>query len=354
MYQANESSLTYWDILIFLKSFFLFCIRKYFIILIIIIIGFAFGFGYYFMQQPKYIGEASFVLQEKSSSSLSSFAGLASQLGLDITGANSGGSLFAGENILEILVSKKMVYKALLSTVKNDANENIKLIDEYLESSKIKKKWQGKKGLQDINFNSISDVDSVSLLQDSVLQLVYKAVVKNMLVERTSKKTTVISVKVSSKSKLFSKNYPIKLVNEAAIFYVNVKTTLIRRNVEKLEKRTDSILSLLNVKSYQSADLKLTDYNPGFKTTIIPSELAGRDKVVLTTLYGEAVKNLEIAKITLLQETPIIQIIDIPGKTLFDNKSRKLFCVIIGSIFSFFFGFLYLLYQFLKNRNHLK
>lgn len=352
--ETNNNSFTIYELLKLIKSFVLFSLKKYVVLACTIVFGFALGLGYYFVQAPKYIGDASFVLQEKSSSSLGSFAGLASQLGLDITGANSGGSLFAGENILEILLSKKMVYKALLSDVKDNNNNTVKLIDDYLITSKMKNRWKGKEGLENINFIKVSDADSVSPMQDSVLQLVYKYVVKNMLVERTSKKTTVINVKINSKSRTFSKNYPIKLINEAAIFYINVKTTLIRKNVEKLEKRTDSILSLLNTKSYQSADLKVTDYNPGFKTATIPSELAGRDKVVLTTLYGEAIKNLEIAKITLLQETPIIQIIDVPGKTIFDNKSRKLYCVTVGVFTCAFFSFMYLLFSFLKNQQAFK
>ncbi len=44
----------------------------------------------------------------------------------------------------------------------------------------------------------------------------------------------------------------------------------------------------------------------------IGSELAMRDKTVLQTMYGEVVKNLEISKIAMAQETPIIQIVDMP------------------------------------------
>ncbi len=54
-------------------------------------------------------------------------------------------------------------------------------------------------------------------------------------------------------------------------------------------------------------------------------------------MYLEIIKNLEVSKITLLNETPIIQIIDKPILPLEDNKISKALAGILGA---FLGGFL--------------
>jgi hypothetical protein len=88
--------------------------------------------------------------------------------------------------------------------------------------------------------------------------MVYKLVSKNLSVERTNKKTTIIRVTLKEKDVLLAKVFTDRLVTVAAAFYIQVKTTLLRKNVERLEKRADSILSLLNKKSYETNLILIT------------------------------------------------------------------------------------------------
>ena len=62
-----------------------------------------------------------------------------------------------------------------------------------------------------------------------------------------------------------------------------------------------------------------------------------------TAVYGEIVKNLEISKITLRQEKPLIQIIDSPVLPLIINKVSKVKGIIIGFILGGFLTILFLL-----------
>ena len=61
---------------------------------------------------------------------------------------------------------------------------------------------------------------------------------------------------------------------------------------------------------------------------------------MLGTLYGELVKNLEFAKLTLMREEPLVQIIDQPILPLPKARLGKLKVMVIGG---FLFGFLSLL-----------
>jgi hypothetical protein len=150
---------------------------------------------------------------------------------------------------------------------------------------------------------------------------------------------------LTSGDTLFARRIPQLLINEAAIFYINVKTNLIRKNVEKLERRSDSLLLVLNGRSYNAADLRILDANPAMRTIRVPEEIAVRDRAVASTLYAEVVKNLEVARMTLVQETPLIQILDVPGKSLTNLKKGKTICTATGI---FVFGILAAIFLFFR------
>ena len=56
-------------------------------------------------------------------------------------------------------------------------------------------------------------------------------------------------------------------------------------------------------------------------------------------MYGEAVKNLEISKFTLLNNKPLINIIDKPKLPLKVNRQSIIFSFILSSILGGFFNF---------------
>jgi len=58
-------------------------------------------------------------------------------------------------------------------------------------------------------------------------------------------------------------------------------------------------------------------------------------------MYLEIIKNLEIAKMTLLNQTPIIQVIDQPILPLKDINISSLLVFVIASFGSIFFSLMY-------------
>ena len=124
------------EIMTQLKSLWRFILRRWWVLLMAVIAGAALATWYYYRQKPKYKAEITFILEEKSPSG-SGLAGLASQFGFNV-GSLSGGSMFSGDNILNILTSKKIVQQVLLSA--DDRNET--LADLYLDFTGIRKSWQ--------------------------------------------------------------------------------------------------------------------------------------------------------------------------------------------------------------------
>jgi len=70
-----------------------------------------------------------------------------------------------------------------------------------------------------------------------------------------------------------------------------------------------------------------------------------RDVEVLNTMYLEIVKNLEISKMTLLNQTPIIHIIDKPVLPLEEKALSKAVAGILGGFLGGFLSLLFFIFS---------
>ena len=276
---------------------------------------------YSFLQKQQYEATTSFILEEKSATGGGGLSGLASQFGFDLGGVGAGGSIFSGDNILDILRSRHIVEKVLLSKLDSSKGGQT-LADLYIP--------QLRKDIPSVDYNNVVYPKPLNRLQDSVLYLIYdKIVQKNLVVDRVNKKGSIIKVTVVSESELFSKIFSDRLVFETIKLYVDQKTSVSNRNIARLEARADSLLRVLNNKSYQSASLQILDANTAFRSTAVPVELSQREKSISFALFSEVVKNLEASRMSLASQTPIINILDTAKYPLLNRK--KSIWILLGA-----------------------
>lgn len=345
----NTVALT--DIIASAKNFIKFIQSKLKLLGLLIILGGVLGLAYYFITSPKYQATATFIVEEKSSGS--GLAGMAGQLGFDIsslTGGNAG--LFDGDNILEIIKSRNIIESVLLSKVDiADTANNKTLADLYYETSGLKNKLEGKSNeLANLNFSSIKNGVGHTILQDSVLYMMIEKINKNNLnVQRTNKKGSIISISTNSTNSQFSKLFSERLLNETSEMYIKIKVGNLSSNINRLQNKADSLQSLLNRTSYQSAALNTFDANEAYKSSAVPEEMSQRDKLVLNTLYAEVVKNVEILRISLINQKPIIQVLDLPKFPLVNQQKSFLIIELLGLLAGLVIGLLYLLLAYTGN-----
>lgn len=319
-----------WEIIKQTQAFLHYLGQKWWLLLLLIILGAGMGLFYYSSQKPRYEAVSTFILEEKSGGS-SGLSGLASQFGFNL-GTLGGGSMFSGDNILEILKSKTVIEQVLISPVTDTLIAGTTLADRYLDFTGIKKRWQEKGLLPSFSFAGAKK--QLSPIQDSVLNVVYESIIKqNLSTERMSKQGTIIKVQVAAADAQFARLMTERIVQEASKLYLDLRIGTGQENIRQLQRRSDSLLVLLNNKSYRAAASQPLDINPGIRTAIVPVEIATRDKTVLSTLYAEVTKNLEASRMLLSQQTPVIQLLDRPGYLLNDNK-KGLLTVLAVSIFS--------------------
>ncbi len=323
------------DVLDSIKRFLYYLVRNIKMILLITVFTTLLAVVYYYLQKPAYEGKVTFILEEKTSGMSGGLSGLASQIGIDIGSLSGSSGMFAGDNILDILKSRSIIEKVLLSRVdsSNGMNSNT-MADLYLDLSGLKTKWQNKSpGLANISFSNLTNDKPHSMVQDSVLYLIYKKLdKKHITVERPNKKSSIISIVTVSTNQVFSKMFSERLLTETRKLYTDVKTSTSAANVDRLQQRADSLQKVLNNKSYQSASAQIVDANIAFKSAAVPAEVSQRDKMINYAVYTEVVKNLEASRMALANQTPAIMQMDHSTYPLDDQKKSLPLLLFIGII----------------------
>ena len=301
------------------------------------------GFVYASFQKPTYLATSTFVLEEDKGGG--GAVGLASSLGLDLGGG--GGGLFTSSNIIELMKSRLVVEKTLLNPVQV-AGKEISLADYYIQINELKEGWSKKPALTDINFPFNIDRTKFSLEQDSILQLMFESLTKeNIVIAQKDKKVSIFSLSVKTESELFSKLFCEQLLKETSDFYIETKSKKSRLNVDILQHQADSIRAELNsaITGVATASDNVYNLNPALNVKRAPSTRRQVDVQANTAILTQLVAQLELSKVSLRKETPLVQLIDRPILPLEKDKVSRLKSLVLGGFLAGFLIVLYLIFS---------
>ena len=318
---------------------------KALIIIVFGILGAALGFFYAKYKVPVFVASTTFVLEEGNSSmGLGSLGGLASMVGVDVGG---GGGLFQGDNILELYKSRKMVEASLLSNVILEGSK-MTLIDRYIDINGLKDKWKEEgNNLINIRFNDQKSRELIGSRKiDSLLGSVVSTINRDYLrVSKPDKKLSIVKVEVRSKDEFFAKAFNDKIVENVNDFYIQTKTKRSLENITILQQKTDSVRSVMNGDINKS--VAISDATPNQNPTrqiqrVAPTQRSQFSAETNKAILGELVKNLELSKISLSKETPLIQVIDRPILPLDKLRPSRSTSAVIGGIIGVILCMIYL------------
>lgn len=300
---------------------------------------------YNFIKSPVHYARTSFVLDsESSSNSIGDIASLASLAGINASSFIDASSLFQIDNIQELYRSNSMIKQTLL-TDSDFGNERSLLIDRLASNEKIDKKWDK----LNIDFSSYNSKSNNLRIHDSILNEVVKIIKeKYLLVDKPSRKTTILEIGFDHKDELFAKSFNENLVSIVNDFYFKTKTQKTGENLKILERQADSVKKVLDksILFLAEKDQSIPNPNPLTKVSLVPYQKALVDVQANGAIYQQIVTQLELAKVTHRNNTPLIQIIDKPVLPL-ENSRLKLFeCFVYGIFGGLFFSVLY--YSFLR------
>lgn len=325
---------TPYDVILHLMEWWKYLVSKLILVFIICLIGAVLGLLYSFYKKPIYNATCTFVLEDGggAGSAIGQYAGIASMVGIDLS---SGGGLFQGDNIIELYKSRKMIEETLLSKIIYNGKEEL-LIDHYIKFRELRKLWNDKPELRDLNFYNNS-IRPFSRIQDSVIGKMVETINnENLSVSRPDKKLSIIKVEVKSVDEFFAKSFNDLIVKNVNDFYVQTKTIKSLQNVNILKHQTDSVRDELNasIRGVASSSDAVPNANPSRLILRTPSQRKQFDAQANQAILTELVKNLEISKVSLRKETPLIQVIDKPVFPLENDRLKKLKACIIGAFLS--------------------
>lgn len=316
------------------------------LILICMIIGSVLGLAYALLKSKTYTAKLSFIVEDAKTSGGSMASALAGELGFDLGNLSGGNGILSGDNVLELLKSSRFMKSTLLSDYADSSANGITLADQYATVYQLSNKWKNSDAIgKEIHFNILKD--KPSRLEDSLLQIIILRISeKELNISKPDKKLNIFEIETTMRDEKLAQLFCERLLKKTTDFYIETKTNRSKKNVDRLQKRADSIGLLLNRQTYASSseNTKLIDLNPVYGTNSVPAEITARDKVVLSTIYAEVIKSLEVSKSALMQETPTVQIIDHPELPLKVNSSNKGMTMIEGALLAFVISLLWLVF----------
>lgn len=344
-----NDEMTFKDLFLSIKKWILYLITKSKKIFIIGIIGGLVGLSVALLDKPIYKATLTFAMEEDKGNGggFSSALGLASSFGIDLGGTGGGGA-FAASNLAELMKSRLIVEKVLLEPIKINGKETT-LANYYIDINHYREIWPKNNNFTNIEFLPNTDRSNFTLQQDSILQLFYKNLIDkdNLTIMQKDKKVTILSIEVKSHDELFSKFFCENLAKETSEFYIETKSKKAKINNDVLQKQVDSVRAELNgaITGVATETDNVYNLNPAFNVKGAPSKKKQIDVQANTAVLTNLVVQLELAKITLRKETPLIQLIDKPILPLEIDKLSKIKSLILGSFFAMVFTILYFIFR---------
>jgi hypothetical protein len=317
---------------------------------IFLMVGGLLGFAYSYLRPITYKTQIKFFVEDSKSAGGGLMSMVAGQIGIDVGSLMGGNSVLAGDNVLELAKSKILLQKALQTPYPNNGADSLySLADKYAESMGWKKKWSGSKKVGYLVSFSVNK-NSFNRVEDSLWQVIFKRILeKELAVNKPDKKLGFYTIDLETRDELLSKLLSERIVQTTTNFYIEGKIGRLKKNVDRLQRRVDSIGVILNSRTYDAASANVEnqiDINLALFQPIAAAEIKSKDKAFASIIYGELLKNLELLKTALIQETPSIMIVD-------ENKipKRDILKWYWGIVFGIFIGGLFgVLYYFRLNR----
>lgn len=321
-------------------------LKKWWLFVLVGLIAGILGILYAGLKKPYYESRLTFALDQGEGGGMSGALSLAAQFGLNISSSKD---IFGGDNILEIITSRRMVETVLLSTDTFN-NKPFTLVEYYLEIN------GGRNArTSNIHFPIGQPRSEFSYLQDSLLYVVAnRMIVLDISARRPDKKTSIYEVNVSSDDEKFAKIFTDRLVSETNNFYIEMCSKKSRETMEILQQRAGFMKGNIDTSLTTRAYTQDVNINPAFAAAQVPVLKQQMNIQLYGAAYGEIYKNLELARYNYLKKIPLMQIIDPADYPMKKVKASKLkgainFALVAELLLIIFF----FLKELLRNRKNL-
>lgn len=338
-----------------LKAYFAYLVSKKNVITFVSI-GFAIlSLTYAFIKKPVYIAKTSFIINEFDKGVGSSLLSLAGQIGIS---TGSGISL-NDDKITFLIGSRRVMAGSLLKELQTEDGSKVILVNRFISYYKLKDAWKNDTcmvGFEDVknkdydklNYQENAAIDKViSIIEKSKL-LNFEAIKKKSLVSQSS---GIITIQFNCKDELACKALIENLYKELTDFYTINSTKRYKENYDLIKYRADSLIGLIQEKENSLGAVTDENFKIIKSMAKVNQYRLQKEVEMLYIIYGEVLKNKELAKFTLDQQKPAFQVVDAPTLPLEKKESSKIFYALFGLVLGAFAGLVWFSYRFIRNAN---
>lgn len=313
------------------KEWMKFLFGKWYVVFLFCLIGVISGVFYAKYQTKFYESYLTFSLDDNGNSSSGGFMNLAAQFGLGTKESD----LFSGENIIEVIKSRSILERVLLS-IDTVNGRPITFMDYWMQLYPKAKATIDKNSK--IDFPVGLDKQQFSYGHQTLLYETYLDINKYYLFAgKPDKQLNIYVIKFKSPEERFTKVFTDRLLSETIKLYTELKSKKSESTLNVLEQRLATIKGNLNDAISNKASSQDANVNPAFAAAQVPLQKQQLNMQVYGGAYEELYKNLELARFQYLQNIPLLQVInntDYPMEKIVVSRLKT------GALFAFLFAFL--------------
>lgn len=302
-----------------LRYYLLEILRKWYWYLLLVALTILAASYYVQKLQTTYKADASMMLSTESSGSLSGILRMAGQFGV---GGGSAGNELSSEKLMDLLSSKQIVYSSLLTTITIDDKKDL-LVNHIT-------KLLNKKAIAIKN----ATIEKLTPAESEQLADIYRDITNGALISDVGR-SGVVHITFASPSEKVAKETLQILVSTLRDYYADKSVEQQRLTYNIINDRVDSLEKTLYSTEYNMAHF-IDEYRPALRAgSLSAQKLMTQDQLkrqaeILNVMYAEAVKNREIAHMSMLSNRPIVQIVDFPTYPLEEKKPNILIIYLLA------------------------
>ena len=236
------------------------------------------------------------------------FGDISSLLGRGGGGAAPDAGLFVGENFYSYALSRPVIEKALMKTVKVNEQKLI-LANFYKDSSEFNEEFIGSPELLKVKFTN-KPVSKLNYFESIVLDQMYGRIKGQTLLDIAGKKVTFSQLTVGIENETLARVWAETLIQTIEEVHDSIQTQKSRETLVILKNRADSLFRILNRTETRLAASQTVDmYAVMAESKMAETQLARKSGFV-STMYFEAIRSYENLRVSLIKETPLFTIIE--------------------------------------------
>ncbi len=345
--KAEENNIKY--VLIQLLIFIPFLKKEWKKIVVGVLLGLVLGIGIEYKRNKErtVTSKIIFLLENDNGGGGGGLADIASSLGLG--GASTGSSMFSGENFQELLKTKIIYRKALLTKVKYGNKEDF-FGNIFLRHCQLQDNEWSKLPPQFFTYQfKNSNLNTLSAEDKNLLNTIYMYLKDNTVVKQNNSKSSFQTLSVQTRNDTLSYVWSKLFLKTVTDYYIETKTKKSKELLIVMENRVDSLQSALYYTQGKLANYNDQNQQIIFQRARIIAERLQMTSSQLQGLYFEASRSLDNLRFSLVKEAPLLTIIeDTELPILVEDYSYgavTLLSVIIAFFLSCFSIYLYNLYK---------